>query len=107
MTGTDHIMLFDGYDFANRTAVWPWPHPWPPWENLVVVTGIQTGVQALVSSEGMKELAQKARVMGCCVEEMYHQTAYVLCSHSDLPESVALDPESCLFRSARYAKASS
>lgn len=104
MTGTDHIMLYADPDFLLRTDVLPWPHQWPPWDYVILVTGVQTGVRALVSIEGLDELAEGCRELGTTMGVMYRQTTYQLCSYSELPEEVALDPKSRLFRAARYAK---
>ena len=101
MTGTDQIMLFDGVD--HRTVL-PWPHPWPPWEHLTMVTGIHTGVQAALNFEGLTELAEHCRQTGTTMEKMYRRTTYELVSCSELPEDVALDPTSHVFRAARYAE---
>lgn len=99
MTGTDQIALFDDLDLRHRTAIFPWPHPWPPPERLALMTDINDGLTMLVPAT-FERIRREPGIRA----EFFTLTAYIRLSYSKLPEDIALDPTSHVCRMAGYAK---
>jgi len=103
MSETDHVMLFDDPDQRVRTHLLRWKASWPPPEELLLVTGRSTSVQALVIPQGLPELKALAARDGVDVNTLYKIERYTRQSYSELPES-AVGPDSHVARGAAYIK---